>query len=77
MSGSNKLYITDQKQIGEILKKRRKQLNITQKQLADLTDLSFNGISRVESGNNEIKISTLLKLAKFLGLEIIIELEEG
>jgi len=68
--------ITDQYQLGEIIKKRRKSLNVTQKQLADFCDLSHNGISKIEIGKSDVKLSTLLKMAEMLGTSINIYLDD-
>ena len=51
------------KQIGERLKSRRKQLGLTQKQVADLMNLSEGSISRYESG--KIENATTVVLNKF------------
>lgn len=61
------------------IKKRREELGISQSELAQLCDLSLNGISKLESnrdGKREIKLSTLLKLSKFLGFKLALEIEE-
>lgn len=56
---------------------RRKELGVTQEQLASLCNLSINGISKFESsgGEREIKLSTLLKISEILGFELIMEVE--
>ncbi len=61
-----------------VLVERRKELNISQGDLAQLCNLSVNGISKFESnhGEREVKLSTLLKLSKFLGFKIQLEFEE-
>jgi transcriptional regulator with XRE-family HTH domain len=60
------------------LVERRKELGISQAELAQLSDLSINGISKFESnhGEREVKLSTLLKLSQFLGFKIQLEFEE-
>jgi transcriptional regulator with XRE-family HTH domain len=70
-----KKKITDQKALGAILKARRQAVGVTQKTLADYCDLHHNRISQIELGNSDIKLSTLLKLAKFLGLDLLLETE--
>ena len=54
----------------EILKKRRKKLRLTQKKLAERVGLSAQHISRIERGELDIKLSTLMALCRELGLEI-------
>lgn len=62
--------------LAEALKTRRNQLQITQKVLADFCDLSHNGISRIELGQSDVQLSTILKISKVLGFKIILEMEE-
>jgi ribosome-binding protein aMBF1 (putative translation factor) len=68
--------IETSKDVAEVLKNRRKELGISQKDLAQLCDLSHNGISRIEVNDSDVQLSTLLKLSHFLGFKIIFEMEE-
>lgn len=61
--------------LAEALKSRRKELEITQKELADFCNLSHNGISRIEVADSDVKLSTLLKMSKLLGFKIVLEME--
>lgn len=54
---------------GEILKEKRKELKITQVQLAEKTGLKRSYISRVEQGNTDIQLSSLLRISQALGLQ--------
>lgn len=67
--------INDEADLGNILKKRRKELGLTQKQLADYCNLSHNGISRIELGDKSVRLSTLLKLSKILGFKVTLQME--
>jgi transcriptional regulator with XRE-family HTH domain len=62
----------------EQIKKRRKELGISQAQLAQLCDLSVNGISKFESnaGQREVKLSTLFKMSEVLGFKLSLEFEQ-
>jgi predicted transcriptional regulator len=71
-----KADIANGKILADILKKRRKELRITQQELADFCNLSHNGISRIEVADSDVKLSTLLKMSKILGFKIILEMEE-
>lgn len=71
-----KKEINNEHDIASAVKKRRKELGITQKRLADFCDLSHNGISRIEVADSDVKLSTLLKMSKFLGFKIVLEIEE-
>ena len=53
----------DYKAIGQRIKTRRKQLNMTQKQLAELLNLSEGSISRYEHG--KVEDATMNKLKDF------------
>lgn len=63
-------------ELGDLLRKRRKELGITQKELAKYCNLSHTGIGRVELGQNDVKFETLLKLSTFLGFEFSITMDE-
>lgn len=56
--------------IGKIVKERRIQLGMTQDQLAELSELSINFLSKFENqGKQNISILTLVKLATALRLQ--------
>lgn len=57
-------------QLVSLIKKRREELGITQSELAQLSNLSINGISKFESSGREVKISTLFKLGEILGFKL-------
>lgn len=57
------------KQIGKAIKVRRKQLNLTQKDLEDYSGISYAVISSVESGKNTT-LATLFKIMEPLGLTL-------
>ncbi len=69
---------TSVEELVELIVKRRKELGISQSELAKLCDLSVNGISKFESnaGEREVKLSTLFKISQFLGFKLSIEFEE-
>ena len=70
------LNLVDQKQIGKIIRERRKVMKMTQQELAKYCDLSHTGIGKIEMGKADIKITTLLKLCKILGLELTIQFKD-
>ncbi len=55
---------------GEILKDKRKELKLTQKQLAEKTGLQRTYISRIEQGSTDIQLSSLLRISQALGLQV-------
>ena len=56
----------DNKQIGNIIMKKRKELNFTQHELADMLNISFQAVSKWENGVSLPDILLLPKLAKIL-----------
>jgi len=48
--------------IGEILKDARKEVHLTQEQLAQKTGTRKSFISRIENGHSDIQLSTLYRL---------------
>jgi len=61
--------------IGKTIKKRRKELKITQPLLARLTGVSVNTISQIEIGRLNSSVLTLNKILEVLGMdfEIIVK----
>jgi transcriptional regulator with XRE-family HTH domain len=68
-----KAVLNDHVALAKALKARRKALGITQKTLADFCGLHHNGISRIENGGSDVKLSTLLKMAKILDFKLVFE----
>jgi transcriptional regulator with XRE-family HTH domain len=64
------------KTFGTIIKKRRKELKITQPHLAELASISTNTLYKLESGQSNPSLEVLNKLAEVLGLEIILEVKK-
>ncbi|RLA59888.1 MAG: XRE family transcriptional regulator [Epsilonproteobacteria bacterium] len=74
--GILQIKIRNLSELGKALKNRRKDLGITQKELASICNLSHNGISRIEMGESDVKLSTLLKMGQILGIDLILDLGE-
>lgn len=66
------------KDLIEKLIERRRSLGLSQAEVAQLCNLSVNGISKFESnsGEREVKLSTLFKLSEVLGFKVSLEFEE-
>lgn len=62
------------KTLGMQIKERRKALKITQKELADLAEISINTVVAAERGQGDPKISTYLAICNVLGLKLIVQL---
>ena len=54
---------------GEILRDRRKQLKITQQELAEKVGTARSYIARVEKGETDIQISSFFRIARALDIE--------
>lgn len=63
------------KQLGETIKHRRKELNITQPHLAELAKVSTNTLYKLERGQGNPSLKVLGKLAIVLGMELTLEVK--
>ena len=61
--------------IGNIIRKRRKELNLELKDLQDYSGVNYASISDIENGKTNPTIKTLEKLLDVLGMEINIEVK--
>ena len=63
------------KKLGETIKHRRKELNITQPHLAELAKVSTNTLYKLEGGQGNPSLDVLNKLAEVLGMELTLEVK--
>lgn len=63
-------------ELGEILKVRRKQLNITQPHLAELAQISPNTLYKLEKGQGNPSWEVLTRLTEVLGMELKLEVKK-
>lgn len=68
----NSLRVT----IGEQIRLRRKELMITQPDLADIAGISVNTLYKIERGQANPTIEVLDKILNVLGLEIIVGVKQ-
>ncbi|MBE7635066.1 helix-turn-helix transcriptional regulator [Tenacibaculum finnmarkense] len=54
----------------DIIKNRRKNLNVTQEMLADLSGVGLRTLKQFESGKGNPTLETLNKLGNALGIEL-------
>ncbi|MDE5846698.1 MAG: helix-turn-helix domain-containing protein [Muribaculaceae bacterium] len=66
----------DKKELGYIIKTRRKALKIDQQTLALLAGVGINTVVAVERGDGNPKISTILSLLDTMGLQIKVTLKD-
>jgi ribosome-binding protein aMBF1 (putative translation factor) len=62
-------------QIAERVAERRKELGLSQAELAELVATTQSAIARLESGGRPPRIDTLLRIANALDCELVVELE--
>lgn len=62
--------------IGQIIKKRRKELKLTQNTLALLSQVGINTIVSIERGSKSPSLETLLKVTDVLGLELQLQVKQ-
>jgi transcriptional regulator with XRE-family HTH domain len=65
----------ESKQIATFIKKRRKQLKLTQQELASLSSISTRKLSDIETSNGATTIDTLNKVCDILGLEVTLKIK--
>lgn len=56
---------------GNMLRERRKELKLTQKQLAEKLGREQSYIARVENGKADIQLSSFFRIAAILGIQFI------
>ena len=57
-------------ELGAVLRRARKEQNLTQSQLGSLAGIQPHRISMIETGNSDMKISTLFSLLSALNLDV-------
>ena len=55
----------------DLLRDRRKQLGLTQQQLADAVGVKRSYIARVEKGETDVQLSSFLRIAMVLGIQLV------
>ena len=63
-------------QIAEAIRTRRKELDITQSHLSELSDISVNTIYKLERAQVNTSLDIIQKLIDVLGLELNIEVKK-
>ena len=55
---------------GEILRNRRKELQLTQKELAERVGKERTYINRIEKGETDMQLSSFLRISQALGIRL-------
>jgi transcriptional regulator with XRE-family HTH domain len=66
------IILKEPKGIGKTIKDLRSEMKITQEELANFTGLSRIGVLKLEKEENDLKLSSLIKIANLLGFEIVL-----
>jgi y4mF family transcriptional regulator len=74
-ANSQFIVIMDTKEIGNIIKERRKHLGVNQQTLADLAGVGLNTLVAIERGEGNPQLNTLLTILDTLGLQMDINLK--
>ena len=69
-ANSQLIVIMDTKEIGTIIKERRKHLGVNQQTLADLAGVGLNTLVAIERGEGNPQLNTLLTILDTLGLQL-------
>ena len=62
-------------EFAELIKSRRKELRITQKDLAEMSGIHERSISTIESGVANPSLDVMNKIADILGLEVTVKVK--
>lgn len=60
---------------GEILRSRRKELGLTQKELAEKIGRERTYINRIEKGETDMQLSSFIRIAEALGFSLRLDLK--
>ena len=74
-ANSQHTVIMDTKEIGILIKERRKHLGVNQQTLADLAGVGLNTLVAIERGEGNPQLNTLLTILDTLGLQMDIKLK--
>ena len=66
------ILLKESKGIGKTIKELRSEMKITQEELANFTGLSRIGVVKLEKEENDLKLSSLIKISNLLGFEIVL-----
>jgi len=65
------------KNLGNIIKERRKTLSITQRELAALSGVGINTLTKIERGEANPSLKVIMNIIDTLGLEMNILIKTG
>ena len=72
-NGNNANRIQKSQQLGEVIRKVRKQQGLTQVELAGLSGVGSRFLSELERGKESCELGKTLQILKMLGVELLAE----
>lgn len=70
-------YTGIMKEFGSIIKERRKSLSITQRELATLSGVSINTLTKIERGEANPSLKVITNILDTLGLQMDIKIKSN
>jgi len=67
------MRVISSEDLGKIIRERRKELGLTQTQLAQLSGVGLRFISELERGKENVRLGYAIKIASNLGIDITAE----
>ncbi len=64
-------------ELGLTIKKRRKELGITQPHLSELAQISINTLYKIEKGQANPSLEVLNKIGEILGMELTFQVKQN
>lgn len=58
------------KAIGKNIQNERKKLNLTQEKLAELMDVTWSYVSKIETGVSNISLGKIYEISQYLGVDV-------
>lgn len=62
--------------LGALIRERRRALNVTQRDLAEMSGVDQANLSRIEAGASGATLSTFLRLCQPLGIDLLAGIRE-
>ena len=71
------MKINNTSEFGKVLKKRRKELKYTQRDISEFTGFSISYLSDLENGKQTTELGKAIYIANLLGIDIILQERSG
>ena len=71
------MKINDTSEFGKVLKKRRKELKYTQRDISEFTGFSISYLSDLENGKQTTELGKAIYIANLLGIDILLQERSG